>query len=264
MATSKIYRPLEALFPDFPRNPSIGFHNSIFRGINLGNEVTSEQWATIEEGTFDNLFIGDYWQINDIKWRIAAFDYWLHTGDTECTAHHIVIVPESNLINGTGTSTKLLNSSSSTAGGYTGTDFYTGNNSNTAKADCLTMIQSAFGSSHILNHREYLCDNATNGYEESGSWHDSTLELLSERMLLGNQILANRDKGTNVPMTATIDYTQLPLFMFARHFISNGHRYWLRDIVSKTQFSTVYNRGTISAQLSHDGWQGIRPVFGIC
>jgi len=65
-------------------------------------------------------------------------------------------------------------------------------------------------------------------------------------------------------MTATIDYTQLPLFMFARHFISNGHRYWLRDIVSKTQFSTVYNRGTISAQLSHDGWQGIRPVFGIC
>ena len=42
MATSKIYRPLESLFPDFPRNPSIGFHNSIFRGINLGNEVTSE------------------------------------------------------------------------------------------------------------------------------------------------------------------------------------------------------------------------------
>jgi hypothetical protein len=65
-------------------------------------------------------------------------------------------------------------------------------------------------------------------------------------------------------MTATIDYVQLPLFMFARHFVSNRHRYWLRDIVSKTQFSTVHSSGAIYTQFSNDGWQGIRPVFGIC
>ena len=26
----------------------------------------------------DDLFIGDYWTISGVNYRIAAFDYWLH------------------------------------------------------------------------------------------------------------------------------------------------------------------------------------------
>ena len=70
-----------------------GFHNSIFRGNSLGSSISSTQWSEISAGTFKDLFIGDYWTINNINWRIAAFDYWLRCGDTECTTHHIVIVP---------------------------------------------------------------------------------------------------------------------------------------------------------------------------
>ena len=76
-----------------------GFHNSIYRGKNLGTSVTTDQWNAIYDGTFDDLFIGDYWTIGGVNWRIAAFDYWLHCGDTECTTHHVVIVPDSCLYN---------------------------------------------------------------------------------------------------------------------------------------------------------------------
>ena len=44
-----------------------GFHNSIFRGKNLGTSITSEQWSAISSGTFDDLFIGDYWVINGMR-----------------------------------------------------------------------------------------------------------------------------------------------------------------------------------------------------
>ena len=74
-----------------------GFHNSIFRGQNLGTSVTTQQQNEISAGTFDNLFIGDYWRINNINWRIAAFDYFLHKGNAECTTHHILLVPDSSL-----------------------------------------------------------------------------------------------------------------------------------------------------------------------
>ena len=58
-----------------------GYHNSIYRGKYLGDHVTDEQWEAIQNGTFEGMYIGDYWVINGVNWRIAAFDYWLRTGD---------------------------------------------------------------------------------------------------------------------------------------------------------------------------------------
>ena len=63
-------------------NQNAGFHNSLYRGKKLGTSVSAEQYAQISAGTFDDMFIGDYWEINSVIWRIAAFDYWLHSGDT--------------------------------------------------------------------------------------------------------------------------------------------------------------------------------------
>ena len=126
-----------------------GLHNSIYRGKSLGSSVTAEQWAMIGAGTFDDLYIGDYWTINDINWRIAAFDYWLHTGDTECITHHIVIVPDAILATDV-----PMNSTNTASGADVGSDFYTGNHSNTGKSQSVTKVNSAFGSAHILSYRE--------------------------------------------------------------------------------------------------------------
>ena len=73
-----------------------GAHNAIYRGKYLGDHVTDEQWTEIHNGTFRDMYVGDYWVINGITWRIAAFDYWLNHGDTACTKRIIVIVPDTH------------------------------------------------------------------------------------------------------------------------------------------------------------------------
>lgn len=54
-----------------------GAHNGIYRGKFLGNSVTAAQYAAIAAGTFEDLYIGDYWTIGGVNWRIAAFDYYV-------------------------------------------------------------------------------------------------------------------------------------------------------------------------------------------
>ena len=78
-------------------NPDKGLRNSIFRGKCLGDSLTAEQAAAIKAGTFQDMFVGDYWTIGVVNYRIAHLDYWLRCGDAECTKHHAVIVPDTCL-----------------------------------------------------------------------------------------------------------------------------------------------------------------------
>lgn len=98
-----------------------GAHNSIYRGKNLGTTVTEEQWEAISSGTFTDLYIGDYWVIGGVNWRIAAFDYYLNCGDTSFTKHHAVIVPDTCLYNA------QMNTTNVTTGAYKGSAMYTAN-----------------------------------------------------------------------------------------------------------------------------------------
>ena len=249
-------------------NRNAGFHNSIFRGKSLGTAVSSAQWTQIGAGTFDDLFIGDYWTINSIVWRIAGFDYWYRCGDTECTTHHIVIVPDSNLLVADGTSTHWLHISNTTENGYVGTDFYAGTNSNTGKAECKTKAQNAFGSSHILNHREYLtnsCKSGNNnvGYPTSGGWYDSDVEIMNEQMVYGCKVFGSRSAGANLPADYTIGKSQLPLFALAPQYICNRAHWWLRDPASAAGFAGVYADGNCNYVHASNAVVGVRPAFGI-
>ena len=58
-----------------------GFHNSIYRGKSLGTSVSPEQYLAIANGSFDDMFVGDYWTVDGVLYRIAAFDYHLGKGD---------------------------------------------------------------------------------------------------------------------------------------------------------------------------------------
>lgn len=237
-------------------NANAGYHNSIYRGKYLGNAVTAEQYAAISAGTFEGLFIGDYWTINSINWRIAAFDYWLNHGDTSCTAHHVVIVPDSNL------ASCPMNNTNITTGAYIGSDFYTGANSNTGKATARNAINNAFGSGHILTYREYLKNAVTNEYESGGAWYDSTFELMTEQMVYGCKVFGNVRNGTNVPASYTIGTAQLPLFAHDHSRICNRATWWLRDVVSAPAFALVAASG-ICNYATASGSYGVRPAFGI-
>ena len=228
-----------------------GAHNAIYRGKKLGTSVTAAQYNAIDAGTFDDMYVGDYWEIDGVIWRIAAFDYWLHCGDTECTKHHVVIVPDTNL------DTQKMNDSNVTTGAYVGSKMYTTNMA-TAKGK----ITSAFGSTHILSHKEYLANAVANGRQSAGAWYDSTVELMTEQMVYGKQFGSVSD-GTNVPANYTIDNAQLPLFAHDHSKICNRAGWWLRDVVSSAYFADVYNGGLCDSYNASTA-RGVRPAFAIC
>ena len=228
-----------------------GAHNSIYRGKNLGTSVTAAQYAAIKAGTFDDMYIGDYWVIGGVTYRIAAFDYYYKTGDTSCESHHVTLVPDGNMY------THCMNDTNITTGAYVGSKMYT-EGLNQAKET----INTAFGAAHVLNHRQYLQNAVTDGYASGGSWYDSTVELMTEQNVYGGKIFSNVSCGTALPNSYTVDKSQYPLFAFRPDMISNRAWFWLRDVVSAANFAGVTNYGNADYS-GASGAGGVRPAFSI-
>lgn len=227
-----------------------GAHSSIYRGKYLGSSVTAEQYAAIADGTFADLYIGDYWTISGVNYRIAAFDYFLYGGDTECTKHHAVIVPEKNLYSA------QMNTSNTTTGGYVGSAMYTTN-----LAQAKTTIKAAF-SGHILTHREWLVNAVSNGKASGGGWFDSDIELMTEQMVYGACVFNPVSDGSTVPANYRISKMQLPLFAFNPTMVNTRQDYWLRDVITAARFALVAYAGYAfytGASFSF----GVRPAFCI-
>lgn len=237
-----------------------GAHNAIYRGKSLGSTVTTAQYAAIKAGTFDDLYIGDYWTIGGVNYRIAAFDYYLNSGDTNCTTHHVVIVPDTCLYNA-----QMHNTSSggwesgaanTTAGGYVGSDMY---KSNLEQAK--TTIKSAF-SGHVLKHRIYLTNAVANGRASGGAWRDSEVDLMCEQMVYGSGIFSPVSDGSNVPANYRVEKSQLPLFQHEPSRICNRAAWWLRDVITASFFAYVHYHGYANCDSASDSL-GVRPAFCI-
>ena len=231
--------------------PGAGAHNAVYRGKHLGDKVTAAQYAAIDAGTFDDLYIGDYWIIDGIIWRIVAFDYYLNTGDIACTVHHVVIVPDSSLAQ------SHMNPTVTTEGGYVGSDMYI----NGIKK-VIPIIHDAFGASHILNHRQFLVNAVTNGRPSGAIMFDSTVELMTEPNVNGAKVFNSIPDGKIVPMMHTIDKSQFPLFAMRPDLISNRLTYWLRDVISEGFFTCIADHGYVGAGRA-EIVRGIRPSFSI-
>ena len=226
-------------------------HRMIFRGKYLGDKFTDAQKAAIKNGTFDDLFLGDYWNIKGRTWRIVDMDYWYNCGDTAFTSHHLVIMPDEALYNA------QMNTTNVTTGGYVGSEMYKKNLEN-AK----TIVNAAFQGS-VLTHREYLCNAVANGRPSGGAWFDSSIELPNEPMMYGHLHFSPTSDGSTVPSIYTISKTQLALFMVCPRFIVNrSYNQWLRDVVSSAYFALVYGYG-YAAYYNAAGSFGVRPVFPV-
>lgn len=230
--------------------PNAGSHNSIFRGKNLGTQVTDAQYQAIQAGTFDDLYIGDYWVIGGVNWRIAAFDYYYNTGDTAFAKHHAVIVPDTALYS------HNMNDTNTTVGAYVGSGMYT-----EGLEQAKTQIQNAFGASHVLTHRLLLTNATTNGYASRGEWIDSIVDLMCEIMVYGSMIISPMNNGTNIPYNYRLEKGQLPLFQMAPQYTRSG-TYWLRDVVSSASFAFVSANGLANND-SASSVYGVRPAFCI-
>lgn len=226
-----------------------GLKNCLWRGKYLGDKLTDAQSAAIRDGSFKDLWLGDYWTIGGVNYRIMDFDYWYQSGDTACTTHHVVVVPDTVLYNA------QMNTTNVTTGGYNGSAMRT-SNLNSAK----TTIKNAFGASHILSHRELLTNAVSNGNSSGWAWFDADIELMSEHMVYGARAWGG---GAHVGYDVGNAKSQLSGFK-ARGDMEHTRSswYWLRDVSSAPNFCLVnFNGGANVIGASNS--VGVRPAFPI-
>ena len=226
-----------------------GLKNCLWRGKYLGDKLTDAQSAAIRDGSFKDLWLGDYWTIGGVNYRIMDFDYWYQSGDTACTTHHVVVVPDTVLYNA------QMNTTNVTTGGYNGSAMRT-SNLNSAK----TTIKNAFGASHILSHRELLTNAVSNGNSSGWAWFDADIELMSEHMVYGARAWGG---GAHVGYDVGNAKSQLSGFK-ARGDMEHTRSgwYWLRDVCAATVFCLVNYCGDAS-DFSASNSCGVRPAFPI-
>lgn len=223
-------------------NPKM--HRTVFRGKNLGTSFTGAQKAAIVAGTFDDLWLGDYWVIGGVTWRIADINYWYKTGDVQFLQNHIVVIPDSSLY------TTKMNTTASTASGYAGSNMRT-TNLNAAK----TTVNSAFPGS-VLTHREILSTQVISNYVENYAWYDSTVEIPTEQMFFGTSFYSDDERMNSGK--------QLALMSVDPTFSHNPGNVitWFRNVHDGSHYTGFNNDGTVDFFVTNDVI-GVRPVFAI-
>ncbi len=237
-----------------PKSGGAAAHNSIYRGKYLGSSVTTAQWNAIKAGTFDDLYIGDYWTIGGVDYVIAAFDYYLNTGNTECTKHHVTIVPRRVLYN------HVMNDTDIVTGAYIGSKMYK-SGLNQAK----TTITNAFGSSHILTIGQ-LYTTSTNpdyGFGTGFAWQDDSIFLMNEVNVYGCYPFTEFYRTTQWGSDKySIDNSQYPIFAFDKTMIHTRQSYWLRNVATSANFAYVSGYGHCDYYNASSSL-GVRPAFNI-
>lgn len=227
---------------------NVGGHNSVYRGKNLGASVTPEQWASIKAGTFDDMFIGDYWYNQGVHWRIAAFDYF-----AQSKAHHIVIIPDEVL-----TASKMFETTSGLEGGYQSSYLY-----NTVMPNVLDIIKEKFADdAHLLQVSTQFI-NAVNasGVPTGIAATSVKASIMNELQAYGTYVnAAIMDASTGAKALNAAG--QFPLFAKNNRHVMTGQAYWLRDPAGTTFYCAV-NKTYIGHALVTDQTLGVRPYFCI-
>ena len=218
-------------------------HNAIYRGKNLGTQFTAEMSANIKNGTFKDLYCGDYLVINGTTYRFMDLDYLYKTGDTSLETHHILVVPDAPMYN------HVMNDTNTTEGGYVGSKMYT-----SGLDQALAKIKADFGESHIVTYRNLLVNTVSNGVPSNWAWYSRQIDLMNEEMVYGTRAWSHGyDTGTNK--------SQLAAFKHNHSLISSCRSwYWLRAVQSSTYFCSVDGYGA-AASGSASSADGVRPCF---
>lgn len=234
-------------------------HRNVYRGKNLGTAITEAQKAAIHNATFDDLFIGDYWTINNHKYVIADMNYWKGRYDKLTAAegedpiqsvdkNHLVMIAMSP-------GTAKMNDTNTIEGAYLGSKMYTEN-----LAPIRATIAEDFGDL-VTYHRE-IFSNAVDPETHIPSnhvWADSYADLMNEPMVYGGFIHSPSAPKVINHDHCTIDREQLALFRLNPNALGRI-TCWLRDVVNASGFAFVYNYG-VASYSSANSSNNVRPVF---
>lgn len=177
-----------ALFDPIPE-----MHKEIFRGKSLGSTFTTAQQQAIENGSFHDLWLGDYWESGGIKYRIVDFNYYnkyfsaATPSGASSMPNHLVVMPDGPIVEDTVQINSALTSTS-----YSNWSFRTSSEFSTTTST----ITSFFGSDKLVTFYDYFpagviwVSNNTIPYSDMRHNLAMKIELPSIEMMLGSNLTA--------------------------------------------------------------------------
>ena len=231
----------------------------ITRGNNLGKTITAAQKMAIRNGTFDGMWLGDYWQFNDntCRWIIVDFDRYLdHPNGTN--QHRITIMSDRNLgidnIGESGWCNKGWN----------------GSKMRRDYAEGMVRFASALQAFDISDFKTFPVfephefentDNSWELTEKSWSWEYPKVTIPSEFEMFGSNLVHVRINGgeNNVMPIAR----QLSYFRLGNPIPFSGESFWLRDQVTKNCFALYYGDQRHVSWANWTSKYGVRPLMSI-
>jgi hypothetical protein len=241
-----------------------GAHNAIYRGKYLGDTYTPAQQNAISDGTFDDLFIGDYWTktstVNGTSYTntyiIAGFDYWKRPkpDNTNPTAtnvryrHHCIIVPEKIMY------IEKMNSKVTNSGGYLSSSMYS-----SGLKLAINIAYAVFGESQIGSLSRYVSSdiNSSGVITKASVDYNAEISLMDSTMLFGIPIFVGSTKSTLYDPCP-----QFPLFRYNPEYINCTDNYWLTDIFLENSYGVATSIGRVTTY-SPTANNGVRPYITI-
>ena len=230
-------------------------HRMIYRGKNLGTSFTAEQSQAVQNGTFTDMYVGDYWVINGKTRRIGDIDYFIHCGDNVDLGHHLLMVDDGVDLTANGSTTHFMNDTDTTAGGFKGSKMW----QSTIPNQILPDITTAFGN-HLLKHREFISSVVDNGIPISGEWVDTTYNIFNEAMYYGTVVSGANNAGAGA-RNVGCSRNQIKLFMLDQSSMNRRKSIWLRDVASATTFANVGDSGAAYAGSASDSWRSVLGYY---
>ena len=258
----------------------IATRRNTYRGKDLTEFFTKhkeEFYKQIEEGTFDDIYVGDYivsnqtydvstsYSTEKIIWLIADIDNYLHSGSKELTQHHLTIIPALPLMSA------KMNETNDTSAGYVGSKMYTTTLNEVYTQYIAPDFETGAQRNHIIEYSNILTnkvnDAVTNrnvdtngGASSSSEWvYNRKLDLMSEINVYGTIVTSSSYFDTG------IDNRQYAIFQLKPEFINYygkyRYHYWLKDVASSSSFAVVNNYGDSCAYLAGYYMFGVRPRF---
>lgn len=205
-------------------------HATTYRGgKNLGSSFTNAQKEAISSGTFDDMYIGDYWLYDDVKWRIVDINYPIYY-----KGNHIVVMPDTTIGKCAMNSSGQYNVDGWINGGYL---------NSIPRTSGLTLatskLKALFGNDHLIKYGWYLTNTiwTANLYLQtpiaSGSiWNDSLcVELPSVVHIYGCSCLGSSQNAWDQGGVLVNDAgcPQFKLFEKVPKLRPSDMTFWLRD-----------------------------------
>lgn len=219
---------LAEVSPDFLGEDPAVTHRNIYRGKNLGSEFTQEQLAHIHDGSFEDLYVGDYWDINGTIYRIADINYLWNTSDGSTPNNLAIIADNKN----NDWRTKWSDNGSPSSG-YQGSTLRS-----KITTTIKTKIETDFSNATVFTFK-YRSTNGINSTANAAVWSNGTDNVISLSFSHIYNIIfpVVRQSGYIIDSAAFSSWrnTQLSIFNLNPTTIQMPDKaYWLSNINTPT------------------------------